>query len=142
MVAVRLTPPLPFAVVGSPAYFEQHGRPKCAEDLRDHACLRLRRSGGAIAPWVFTDGNAIIEAFVSGPMIAHDYPTIVGAAVRGVGLGQVPHPIAAAALAEGRLEAVLNDVCASTSGVFLYHPGRNQVLPKLRAFIEHIKAKG
>jgi hypothetical protein len=27
-----------------------------------------------------------------------------------------------------------------TPGVFLYHPGRAQVLPKLRAFIEHIKA--
>jgi hypothetical protein len=24
-------------------------------------------------------------------------------------------------------------------GVFLYHPGRRQVLPKLRAFIDHIQ---
>jgi len=28
------------------------------------------------------------------------------------------------------------------SGVFLYYPGRRQVLPKLRAFIEHVKYRG
>jgi hypothetical protein len=27
----------------------------------------------------------------------------------------------------------------TTPGVFLYHPGRRQVLPKLRAFIDHVK---
>jgi hypothetical protein len=28
------------------------------------------------------------------------------------------------------------------SGVFLYYPGRRQDLPKLRAFIEHVKYRG
>jgi DNA-binding transcriptional LysR family regulator len=27
-----------------------------------------------------------------------------------------------------------------TPGVFLYHPGKRQMLPKLRAFIDHIKS--
>jgi hypothetical protein len=27
-----------------------------------------------------------------------------------------------------------------TPGVFLYHPGNRQILPKLRAFIDHVKA--
>jgi hypothetical protein len=27
----------------------------------------------------------------------------------------------------------------TTPGVFLYYPGRRQVLPKLRAFIEHVR---
>src|SRR6201996_913442 len=53
MVTVRLTPPFPFVVVGSQDYFARHGRPERPEDLRDHACLRLRRSNGAIAPWTF-----------------------------------------------------------------------------------------
>jgi hypothetical protein len=29
----------------------------------------------------------------------------------------------------------------TTPGVFLYYAGRRQVLPKLRAFIEHVKYK-
>ncbi|TGV64066.1 LysR family transcriptional regulator, partial [Mesorhizobium sp. M2D.F.Ca.ET.160.01.1.1] len=86
MVAVRLTPPFAFVVVGSPDYFEHNGYPAHVEDLRHHACLRLRRSNGAIAPWSFVDGNETIEAIVSGPLIAHDYPTLLGAAMQGVGL--------------------------------------------------------
>jgi DNA-binding transcriptional LysR family regulator len=140
MVAVRLTQPLPFVVVGSPGYFESHGRPEKPEDLRDHSCLRMRRSSGAIAPWTFIDGNRPVEAIVAGPLIAHDYPTLIGAGKRGLGLAQVPEPLAASAIREGKLEAVLTGFAQMTPGVFLYHLGRRQVLPKLRAFIDFMKA--
>ncbi|MER8582352.1 LysR family transcriptional regulator [Mesorhizobium sp. M1423] len=140
MVAVRLTAPFSFVVVGSPDYLERHGRPERVEDLRHHACLRLRRSNGAIAPWSFVDGNGAIEAIVSGPLIAHDYSTLVGAATRGVGLAQTPRPPAEGLIEEGKLKSVLDSIATTTPGVFLYHPGKRQVLPKLRAFIDHLKS--
>ena len=139
LVAVRLTPPFPFAVVASPGYLEKRGAPQRPEDLRNHECLRLRRSGGAIAQWRFAEGNKSIEAIVSGPLIAHDYPTLIGAAARDLGLAQVPEPLARAKIAEGQLSVVLAKFASETPGVFLYHLGRRQVLPKLRAFIDHIK---
>src|SRR5215469_15515004 len=43
MVAVRLTPPFPFLVVGSPEYLRARKRPERIDDLRDHSCLRWRR---------------------------------------------------------------------------------------------------
>jgi DNA-binding transcriptional LysR family regulator len=113
--------------------------PERIEDLRQHACLRMRRSNGSIAPWTFVDGNNAVEAKVSGPLIAHDYPTLLGAAIQGVGLAQVPAPLAKAAIVEGRLQAVLKPFAVTTPGVFLYYPERRQVLPKLRVFIEHVK---
>jgi DNA-binding transcriptional LysR family regulator len=139
MIVVRLTPPFPFVVVGSPDYLRRRKRPERIDDLRQHACLRMRRSNGSIAPWSFVDGHKTIEAIVSGPFVAHDYPTLLGAAIQGVGLAQVPSPVARAAIAEGRLQAVLTAFAVTTPGVFLYYPGRRQVLPKLRAFIEHVK---
>src|SRR5262249_24266315 len=87
------------------------------------------------------DGNKAVEAIVSGPLIAHDFPTLIGAAIKGVGLAQVPGPLTAAPIADGRLQAVLTRFAVTTQGVFLYHPGRRQVLPKLRAFIEHIRSR-
>lgn len=140
MVVVRLTQPFPFVVVGSADYLNRHKPPSRIEDLRDHACLRLRRSNGSIAPWTFVVGNNTIEAAVSGPLIAHDYPTLLGAATQGLGLAQVPGPIAEAAVSDGRLNALLTSFAVTTPGVFLYHSGKRQVLPKLRAFIDHVKS--
>ena len=141
MVAVRLSPPFRFIVVASPAYLDRHGRPGRPEDLRHHACIRLRRSGGALALWQFEDNARTLEVAVSGPLIAHDFPTILGAALEGVGLAQVPEPIASEAIAAGKLVHVLEPYAPMTPGMFLYHPGKRQMMPKLRAFIDHVKKR-
>jgi DNA-binding transcriptional LysR family regulator len=107
MVAVRLTKPFPFVVVGSPDYFVRSGRPKRPDDLRYHACLRLRRTNGAVAVWSLNDNGRAIEIAVSGPLIANDFPTMFGAAVEGIGLAQVPAPFAATAVSAGKLVRVL-----------------------------------
>jgi len=139
MVAVRLTPPFRFIVVGSPAYLARSDRPERPDDLRQHACLRLRRSNGALALWSLNDNGRAIEIAVSGPLIANDFPTMLGAAVEGVGLAQVPEPIAAQPLAAGKLVHVLERFAPMAPGVFLYYPARHQMMPKLRAFIDHVK---
>src|SRR5271154_4389387 len=95
MIAVRLTPSHPLAVVGSPGYLRQRPRPEHIDDLRRHACLRMRRSNGSIAPWSLVNGNEAVGIIVSGPLIANDTPTVLGAAVEGLGLAQMPGPIAA-----------------------------------------------
>src|SRR5215469_4698395 len=64
MIAVRLTPPFPLVVVGSPDYLHRRKRPECIEDLRGQACLRTRRSDGSVAPWQFVDGNKTVEVIV------------------------------------------------------------------------------
>jgi DNA-binding transcriptional LysR family regulator len=141
MIAVPLTPPLRFIVVGSPAYFVRCDRPERLDDLRQHACLRLRRSNGALAPWSFNDDGHAIEIAVSGPFIANDFPTMLGAAIEGVGLAQLPEPMAADSLRTRKLVQVLEPFAPMTPGVFLYYPDRRQVMPKLRAFIDHVKGR-
>jgi len=138
---VRLTKPLPLIVVGSPAYLARAGQPARPDDLRTHACLRLRRSNGALAPWSLIDNGRPVEIAVSGPFIAHDFPTMLGAAIEGVGLAQVPAPLATGAIAAGKLASVLEPFAPMTPGVFLYYPGHRQIMPKLRAFIDHVKIR-
>src|SRR5580700_2286590 len=141
MIAVRLTPSHPLAVVGSPGYLRPRQRPEIIDDLRRHACLRMRRSNGSIAPWSFVNGNEAVEVMVSGPLIANDMPTMLGAAVEGLGLAQVPEPIAAGAVQAGKLVRVLESFAPMAPGVFLYYPGGRQMMPKLRAFIDHVKSR-
>ncbi len=141
MVTVRLSPPFHLIVVGSPAYLARRRRPERPDDLRRHACLRLRRSSGALALWSLVENGRPIEIAVSGPLIANDFPTVLGAAIEGVGLAQVPEPIAAEPLSAGKLVRVLDPFAPMAPGVFLYYPGGRQVMPKLRAFIDHVKER-
>ncbi|MFM0078011.1 LysR family transcriptional regulator [Paraburkholderia sediminicola] len=141
MVAVPLTPPFRLIVVGSPAYFAARSRPRHTDDLRQHACLRWRRSSGALALWSFNDNGHAIEIAVSGPLIANDFSTMLGAAVEGMGLAQLPEPMAAEGLRAGKLVHVLEPFAPVIPGVFLYYPGRRQMTPKLRAFIDHVKSR-
>jgi DNA-binding transcriptional LysR family regulator len=141
MIAVRLAPSHPLAVVGSPDYLHRRRRPELVDDLRRHACLRMRRSNGSIAPWSFVNGNEAVEVIVSGPFIANDMPTMLGAAVEGLGLAQVPKPIAAELVRAGKLVPVLERFAPMAPGVFLYYPDRRQMMPKLRAFIDHVKGR-
>jgi len=141
MIAVRLKPSHPLAVLGSPGYLRRRQRPERIDDLRRHACLRMRRSNGSIAPWSFVNGNEAVEVIVSGPFIANDMPTILDAAVEGLGLAQVPAPIAASQVKAGKLVHVLEPFAPMAPGLFLYYPGRHQMMPKLRAFIDHVKSR-
>jgi DNA-binding transcriptional LysR family regulator len=139
MVAVRLTPSFRLIVVASPGYVARFGRPRTPEDLAAHACVRMRRSSGALAHWRLQDGGSPIDLVVSGPLIVHDYSSMLDAALAGAALAQVPEPIAREHMAAGRLDEVLRKYAPSTLGVFLYFPDRKQVSPKLRAFIDHAR---
>ena len=139
MVAVRLTPSLRLIVVGSPDYLVRAGRPRTPSDLASHACVRQRRSGGALANWRLQDDGSPVDLVVSGPLVVHDYPSMLDAALGGAALAQVPEPIAREHLLTGRLREVLAKYAPTTMGVFLYFPDRKQVSPKLRAFIDHAR---
>ena len=74
MVTVRLSPPFRFMFVASPAYLARLGIPPHPDALRDHACIRIRRSSGALGDWRVIDDGRPVEMAVSGPMVANDFP--------------------------------------------------------------------
>src|SRR5665213_407368 len=98
-------------------------------------------SSSAVALWSLNDNNRAIEIAVAGPLIANDFPTMLGAAVEGIGLAQVPAPIAAGLVKAGKLVQLLAPFAPMGPGVFLYYPGHRQLMPKLRAFIDHVKSR-
>lgn len=142
MVAVRLTPPFRFTVVGAPAYFARHGRPKRPEDLHRHACIGMRRaSQGPIYRWEFVEGNRAFDMAVAGPVIVNTGEMNVMAAEMGIGLAYTAAPAVQEQIRAGLLEPVLEEFCPGTPGLFLYYPSRAQALPKLRAFIQFVHDK-
>ena len=140
MVAVRVTPDLRTAVVGSPGYLGLRPRPRTPHDLRDHACINYRWAGSrALYRWPFEKAGETLEVAVEGPLTLNDTDLILAAALDGVGLACTLESVVAGHVAAGRLVRLLEEWCQPFSGFFLYYPGRRQVPTALRALIDFLK---
>src|SRR5690606_40209995 len=84
-------------VVGSPAYFSQHPRPTRLVDLEQHNCLI-----GSRDHWLFLDKGARKDLVVKGNWQANSGPALVDAALRGIGLAQLPDYYVGEYLASGQ----------------------------------------
>ncbi|AGH51392.1 LysR family transcriptional regulator [Sphingomonas sp. MM-1] len=142
MVAVRLEPDLRALVVGTPGYFERHGRPDTPRDLEGHICINYRLvGGGGLLPWEFERDGREVNIRAKGQLIVND-GVLAAAAVRaGAGLGILMEHEVAQEIADGRLVQVLDEWCPSFPGCHLYYPNR-QVTPALRALVDALRWKG
>ncbi len=140
MIAVPCSPPLRFAVVGSPSYFATRTKPRVPADLVAHNCIRTRFPSGAIFKWEFEKRGEEIAVDVSGSLTLDNHHLIIEAAVQGVGLAWTGEFAVAPDIAAGRLIRVLEDWTPPYPGLRLYYPGHRHVPAGLRALIEVIRA--
>lgn len=147
MVAVPLGGPERSLVVGSPAYFKQHPKPKHPRELISHNCMRFRfSSSGAVYRWEFFDKHhkphgRWYEIGVQGNLITNDNMLMRNMARAGAGLAHLPASLLADDIANGQLETVLDAWLPPYDGWYLYYPSRFQVAPKLRVFIDFMREK-
>ena len=141
MIAVRVSPPFRFSVVGSPDYFARQGRPQTPQDLIRFPCIRFRQTTSqSIYRGEFMAGNHPLTVAIDGPMIVNDSSVNIAAAKNGIGLAYVAEPLVWNEIDDGSLETVLEKYLPATPGIFMYFPSRSQAMPKLRAFIDHMRA--
>lgn len=142
MVAVSLGRPQRFAVVGSPAYFEAHGRPLVPADLHGHRCVRVRLPNGALYRWQFEKDGQAVQIDVSGPITLDEAGLARTAVLEGVGLGFFMEQDVRADIGAGRLQRVLADWTPPFAGLCLYYPGRRNPSAALTAFIRLARELG
>ncbi len=141
MVAVRLSPEIRWAIVGSPAYFARAGRPRTPEELVGHEAVHYRFAGShAIHRWGFRRGRRAFLVDTPGATIVDDRRLLLSLACDGMGLAFMSDYETQDAVADGRLERVLQAFVPPDDGLFLYFPARSQSQLKLRAFIEMARA--
>jgi DNA-binding transcriptional LysR family regulator len=141
MVAVRLTPPFRFVVAGTPAFLARHGRPAQPQELLRVPCIQLRQGALAMRDWEFNAKGERMRVAVQGPLIFNDVELCIRSTLRGMGLFQLPLPLATDYIGAGQLETVLDEYSVEVAGLSLYYPSRSQSLPKLRAFVEFARAR-
>jgi DNA-binding transcriptional LysR family regulator len=141
MVAIPISPALRIAVVGSPTYFAEHGRPQTPAELRDHRCICFMRHDGAIPAWEFEkDGRKVAIKAAGGPVF-NDGALLIKAATAGLGLSYIMEDQVPAALRHGDLERVLEDWCTPFAGYYLFYPNRRHPMMAFTVFVEALVAR-
>jgi DNA-binding transcriptional LysR family regulator len=143
MIAVRISPDMRMAVVGSPDYLARHPPPLIPQDLTGHSCINLRlpTHGGLYAREFEKDGREL-NVHVDGQFVCNSTNPMLNAALDGLGLAYVPEQLALEHIAAGRLKAVLEDWRPTFPGYHLYYPSRRHSSPAFAALVEALRFRG
>ncbi|MBR0706756.1 MULTISPECIES: LysR family transcriptional regulator [Bradyrhizobium] len=141
MIAVRVSPDLRMAVVGSPSYFAARKRPRIPQDLTHHNCLNLRlpTHGGSLYAWEFEKGGRELNVRVDGQLVFNSAGLLLDGALKGLGLAYLTEGHVQPYLSSGKLVRVLSDWCPPFSGYHLYYPSRRQPSPAFSLLVEALR---
>jgi DNA-binding transcriptional LysR family regulator len=139
MIAVPIVPRQRFAVVGSPAYFKKHAKPRVPGDLVAHNCVRYRFGSGRIFRWEFEKRGQELVIDVTGRFTTNSPSLMIEAALDGFGLAFVNESLLTELLKTRRLIRVLEDWTPFFDGLALYYPGHRHVPAGLRAFVAVVR---
>ncbi|MFL9942360.1 LysR family transcriptional regulator [Paraburkholderia graminis] len=140
MIAVRISPDIPMAIVGSPGYFANRELPKTPEDLLRHECISLRMTTTkALYAWDLRKGRRETQVRVAGQVTVNTQPQMVQAALDGFGLTFVPEDAVLEHIRNGHLLSVLRDWCPVWPGYRAYYPSRRQTSRAFSLVIEALK---
>jgi DNA-binding transcriptional LysR family regulator len=141
MIAVRVSPDLRMAVVGSPSYFEDHKKPRTPQELTDHNCINLRllTHGGSLYTWEFARNGRDLNVRVEGQLVFNGAEALLKASLKGLGLAYLTEGHVQPYLASGRLVRVLSDWCPPFSGYHLYYPSRRQPSPAFSVLVDALR---
>lgn len=127
MIAVRIGPDFKQCVVGTPAYFKRHGKPRTPHDLTEHSCIALRLpTSGGVWSWPFEKGGRALKVRPVGQLAFNTITLQLEGALAGLGLAFMHEDVMMEHLNAGRLVKVLEDWAAPISGYHLYYPSRRQ----------------
>jgi LysR family transcriptional regulator for bpeEF and oprC len=118
--------------VASPRYLARRGTPGHIEDLDGHDCLVGLAPQGRPYPWMFASGTRLVTP----TLVAAHGPTLIDAALAGLGITQGFDFMVEGLVREGRLVTLLPDEVADGPDVHaVCAPGR-RAAPRIRAAFE------
>lgn len=140
MIAVRISPPVPMAIVASPAYFARNPAPSTPRELSRHVCLNLRMpTSGTFYEWRLSKDGKAVHVRLDGQLAFNALGPIRDAALAGLGIANLPLDQAAEFLVAGRLERVMTDWSEDLPPYYLYYPHRRHGSAAFRLVIDALR---
>ncbi len=135
MMAKKLSSRTNF-VCAAPAYLAQYGIPKTLGDLGQHNCLLGTRDY-----WHFVDSGKERNLQVSGTVQYNSGHGLVDAALKGLGIVQLPDYYVQRNLKSGELVSLLDSYREPEESIWAVYPHNRHLSPKIRLLVDYLAAR-
>ena len=120
-------------VCASPDYLTTHGEPHVLSELSHHNCLL-----GTLEYWRFNEQKLERNIKVSGTLHCNSGLALLDAALKGIGIVQLPDYYVEPYLASGELFALLQNYQHSGEGVWALYPHNRHLSSKVRMLVDYL----
>ena len=121
----------------SPEYLEANGTPQTLGDLTKHQCLI-----GTLDYWRFRDNQGEERLLkLQGRMRCNSGSALLDAALRGLGIVQIPCQYVLPSIKAGTLVRVLDDYAPADEDIWALYPQGRQMSPKIKILLEWLQQK-
>ena len=121
-------------ICASPDYIDEFGVPQTLADLSQHNCLL-----GSVDYWHFKEGSTDRNIRVSGRVQYNSGYGLVDAALKGLGIVQLPDYYVQKYLESGELVSFLDDYREPEEGIWAVYPQNRHPLPKVKVLLQHLQ---
>ncbi|WP_394213635.1 LysR family transcriptional regulator [Psychrobacter piscatorii] len=120
-------------VCATPDYLHQYGMPRTLDDLSQHNCLLGTRDY-----WHFVEKGTEKNLRVSGSIQYNSGYSLVDAALKGLGIVQLPDYYVQKYLASGALVSLLDDYREPEESIWAIYPHNRHLSPKIRLLVDYL----
>lgn len=117
----------------SPEYIDKYGIPLSLSELNKHSCLL-----GTLDYWHFTDSARERNLRVSGRLRYNSGVSLADAALKGLGIVQLPDYYVQEYLKSGELVSVLDNFREPDGGIWAIYPQNRHLSPKIRLLVDYL----
>jgi DNA-binding transcriptional LysR family regulator len=133
--------PLRLPICASPKYIKAQGLPRSLDDLAKHRLLMLQITGREQTTPFFVqtrnDGARSLQMLsLPGHFVCNDFRALHQACIDGLGIAQLPQPLALEALKKGQLKTLLPEHLFEGMQLFIHYPSRKQLPMRVRVFVD------
>lgn len=120
-------------VCASPAYLAIHGEPHVLTELNHHNCLL-----GTLEYWRFLEQGQERNIRVSGNLHCNSGQALLDAALKGIGIVQLPQYYVESYFESGELVSLLQNYQHAGEGVWALYPHNRHLSSKIRMLVDHL----
>lgn len=126
---------LDWIVCATPEYLRRHGVPRTPADLKRHLCLAHINLEPSERIWRFTHAGTRRAQKISGPFLSNSVLVLRKAALRSVGIAQLPVYAVSNDLARGTLVELMPRFRVPQRSLTVIHPNATAKSPKIARFV-------